>query len=76
MAWVQSLKTHYDKVFVEEWPAYTSGILLGFLIVLVFAWGRTWGVQGGLANWGDWFNHFIGLSKSLGINSQIGRAHV
>jgi len=69
MAWVKSIKTHYDKVFVEEWPAYTSGILLGFLIVLVFAWGRTWGVQGGLANWGDWFNSFIGLSKPLGINS-------
>lgn len=69
MAWIQSLKTHYDKVFVEEWPAYTSGILLGFLIVLIFAWGRTWGVQGGLANWGDWFNNFVGLSKPLGINS-------
>jgi uncharacterized membrane protein YedE/YeeE len=69
MAWLKALKTHYEKVFVDEWPAYTSGILLGFLVVLIFAWGRTWGVQGGLSNWGDWFNDFIGLTKPLGINS-------
>lgn len=65
---LKALKSHYEKVFVDEWPAYTSAILLGFLIVLIFAWGRTWGVQGGLANWGDWFNSFIGLDKPLGID--------
>lgn len=64
---LKALKSHYEKVFVDEWPAYIGAILLGFLIVLVFAWGRTWGVQGGLANWGDWMNSFIGLDKPLGI---------
>ncbi len=70
MAWVKSLKGHYDKVFIDEWPAYTSGILLGLLIVVVFAWGRTWGVQGGLANWGDWLNYFTGISKVLGVSDK------
>jgi len=68
MEWVKALKRHYDKIFVEEWPGTIAGILLGFLIVLIFAWGRTWGVQGGLNNWGDWFNYLIGLSKPLGIS--------
>lgn len=68
MEWVKAYKSHYEKVFVEEWPSTISAVLLGFLIVLVFAWGRTWGVQGGLTNWGDWFNNFIGLAKPLGIS--------
>lgn len=69
MEWLKALKKQYEKIVVEEWPALISGLLLGFLIVLVFAWGRTWGVQGGLANWGDWFNYWIGLAKPLGIST-------
>ncbi|MEK6776848.1 MAG: YeeE/YedE thiosulfate transporter family protein [bacterium] len=68
MDWVKAFKNHYDQIFVEEWSGTVAGVLLGFLIVLIFAWGRTWGVQGGLTNWGDWFNYLIGLSKHLGIS--------
>ena len=67
MSWAKAFKAHYHRLFVEEWPAVPAGILLGLLVVLVFAWGRTWGVQGGLANWGDWLNYAVGLARPLGI---------
>jgi len=69
MSGSKAFKVHYDKIFVEEWPTVPAGILLGFLVVLVFAWGRTWGVQGGLANWGDWFNYAVGLAPVFGIQT-------
>lgn len=69
MGWTKALKNHYETIFVEEWPAAISGVILGFLIVVAFAWNRPWGVQGGLRNWGDWLNHFIGLSGPLGSPS-------
>lgn len=54
-------KRAYAAVFYENWPVWLGGILIGIMSVLTFAWGRPWGVVGGLRNWADWFFHQLGL---------------
>jgi len=59
------LKRGYGVIFYENWPIWLSGIIIGILSVLCFAWGRPWGVAGGLKNWGDWIFYGLGIySKS------------
>lgn len=56
-------KEGYSKVFYETWPVWFAGILLGIMSVLCFAWGRPFGVAGGLKNWGDWIYYLLGIYK-------------
>ena len=51
----------YSRIFFENWPMWVGGVLIGIMSVVTFAWGRPWGVAGGLRNWGDWFFNIVGL---------------
>ncbi len=55
------LKAGYQRVFYENWPTWFAGILLGILSVFCLAWGRPFGIVGGLKEWGDWVFYGIGL---------------
>lgn len=65
------LKRGYSKVFFENWPTMTGGILIGIMSIVTFAWARPWGVAGGLRNWGDWFFHAIGIYEKGPISPFI-----
>lgn len=58
---VERFKQGYSAVFERNWPFWVGGVLIAFLGVMAFAWGRPWGVAGGLRVWGDWFFYGIGL---------------
>jgi uncharacterized protein len=71
MSFIGSLKSEYNKVFVEEWSPYLGAILLVVVSIALVASGAFWGVYGGVKNWGDWFNTFIGLSGVLNIPDHL-----
>jgi len=60
---VERFKQGYQAVFERNWPFWVGGVLIAFLGILALAWGRPWGVAGGLRVWGDWFFYGIGLYK-------------
>jgi uncharacterized protein len=62
------LKADYEATLVEPWSPYVGAILLLLAIFALMLSGEFWGVFGGIKLWGDWFNHFIGLDKVLGIH--------
>ena len=49
----------YSTVFEKKWPAWSAGILLAIIALLVFLWNVPWGIAGGYRNWGDWILYFI-----------------
>jgi len=44
----------HKKLCQSEWDPSVTGLLVGFLSVLMMAWWRPWGIVGALRNWGDW----------------------
>ena len=50
------LKRGYRQIFEKQWPIMTGGIMIGILSIVTFAWGRPWGVVGGLRNWAHWLS--------------------
>ncbi|MCB2185114.1 MAG: YeeE/YedE family protein [Deltaproteobacteria bacterium] len=58
---VEKFKEGYAAVFDRNWPLWVGGVLLALNGILLMAWGRPWGVAGGLRVWGDWFFYAIGL---------------
>ena len=72
------LKRGYRQIFEEQWPIMTGGIMIGILSIVTFAWGRPWGVVGGLRNWAHWLSFQVGwydqapLSPLLSTNSIMG----
>ena len=57
----QRVKNLY-KIFCQtEWNATTTGMVIGFLSVLIMAWWRPWGAVGAVRNWGDWMVYGVGL---------------
>ena len=54
-------KQGYDALFGKNWPLWTGGVLLALLGILAMAWGRPWGVAGGLKVWGDWIFYGLGI---------------
>lgn len=57
----QVLARGYRAVFIDPWPMWLGGVLVGILSVITFAWDRPWGVVGGLRNWADWMFYGIGV---------------
>lgn len=50
----QIFRDHYEAVFGRPWPLWSSGLLVGFLNVLMFAYAKPWSASDGVRNWGDW----------------------
>ncbi len=48
----------------KEWDAMTTGVIVAFLSVLIFAWARPWGAVGAIRNWGEWILYGVGLWES------------
>ena len=71
MSFIGSLKSEYNKVFVEEWSPYFGAVLLVVVSTVLVASGAFWGVYSGVKNWGDWFNTFIGLADVLNISDNL-----
>jgi len=68
-SWLNGIKADYETVLVEPWSPYVGAILLLIAVFALMLSGEFWGVFGGIKLWGDWFNHFIGLDKVLGIHA-------
>ncbi len=60
-AFRNSLKTLYEGVCGKNWSPLMGGVILAFLVVLLEAWYRPWGIVGGLRNWADWVFYGLGL---------------
>ncbi|MBU0482362.1 MAG: YeeE/YedE family protein [Proteobacteria bacterium] len=55
------VKGLYKSLCQDEWDAYTVGIIIAFLSVLMLAWSRPWGAVGAIRNWGDWIIYGMGF---------------
>ena len=55
------IKGLYKSMCQDEWDAYTVGIIIAFLSVLMLAWARPWGAVGAIRNWGDWLIFSMGF---------------
>lgn len=63
------LKIEFEDVFVEPWSPFLAGVIIAIISVWLLISGYFWGVYGGIRNWGDWINVYLGLSKPLGIDA-------
>jgi hypothetical protein len=57
----KKFKALYKAFCQDEWDAYTVGIIVAFLSVLMLAWARPWGAVGAIRNWGDWIIYGMGF---------------
>ena len=71
MALLSQIKNDYQTIFVDEWSPYLAATLLVLVSSVLVASGGFWGVYGGIKNWGDWFNTFIGLGDILNISKEL-----
>lgn len=58
---MDKFKEGYAAVFDRNWPFWSGGVFLAILGVFCFAWGRPWGVAGGLRVTGDWIFYWLGI---------------
>jgi uncharacterized membrane protein YedE/YeeE len=70
------LVSGYDTVFYHEWPGWLGAILIAFLCVGLFIWGRPWGVVGGLRVWANAFFDLIGLRVGPVYNVLLNEASI
>ena len=67
--WKDKAKGLY-KIFCQtEWNPTVTGVLIGFLSVMIMAWWRPWGAVGAVRNWGDWIMY--GVASVFGSDSGI-----
>ncbi|MBU0485228.1 MAG: YeeE/YedE family protein [Proteobacteria bacterium] len=52
----------YKNLCQDEWNAYTVGMIVAFLSLLMLAWSRPWGATGAVRNWGEWIIYGLGLN--------------
>ncbi|WP_457599794.1 YeeE/YedE thiosulfate transporter family protein, partial [Hydrogenivirga sp.] len=50
---METIKELYSYLFRRQWPAWVGGIVMGFIIPLMFVWGAPWAVTNGILVWGD-----------------------
>jgi uncharacterized membrane protein YedE/YeeE len=63
------VKGLYKTMCQTEWNATVTGLVVGFLSVMIMAWWRPWGAVGALRNWGDWIMYSI--TSVLGTDAGI-----
>ncbi len=56
----EKIKGLYKSVCKDNYSAYTSGILVAILSILMLAWDRPWGATGAVRNWAEWLMYGIG----------------
>ena len=61
------IKDLYKILCQTEWNATVTGILVGFLSVMIMAWWRPWGAVGAIRNWGDWIMY--GVTSLVGSDA-------
>jgi uncharacterized protein len=71
MALMSQIKNDYQAIFVDEWSPYLAATFLVLVTSVLVASGGFWGVYGGIKNWGDWFNTFVGLGDILNISKEL-----
>lgn len=63
---VRKIREGHAAFFEETWPSWVGALLVAFISIMMFAWGRPWGVVAGMRNWGDWLFITMGLySKTV-----------
>ncbi len=60
-------KDLYKNLCKSEWNAMTTGMIVAFLSVLIFAWARPWGAVGAIRNWGQWIIYGSGMWETIGL---------
>lgn len=63
------VKGLYKTLCQSEWNPTVTGVVVGFLSVMIMAWWRPWGAVGAIRNWGDWVMY--GLSSLVGAETGI-----
>lgn len=61
------LAADYQGLFQRQWTPWAAGIMVGLLNVMMFAYGKPWGVAEGVQNWGNW----VLLAFGVKIGAQI-----
>ncbi len=49
------IKDEFIKIFGSRWSPLLGGLSMGFIVALMFVWGKPWGVADGVIVWGDNF---------------------
>lgn len=49
------IKEEILNILGKRWPPFVGGLAMGFLVALMFVWGKPWGVADGVIVWGDNF---------------------
>ncbi|MFV2031920.1 MAG: YeeE/YedE thiosulfate transporter family protein [Gammaproteobacteria bacterium] len=57
-----ALRTSYTSLFGTQWAAWTGGLVLGLVNVMMFAYAKPWSVADGVRNWGDATFNSLNLS--------------
>lgn len=65
----EKAKGLYKTLCQSEWNPTVTGVVVGFLSVMIMAWWRPWGAVGAIRNWGDWIMY--GVASVFGSDSGI-----
>ncbi|WP_163335928.1 YeeE/YedE thiosulfate transporter family protein [Desulfopila sp. IMCC35008] len=65
----EKAKGLYKTLCQSEWNATVTGVIVGFLSVMIMAWWRPWGAVGAIRNWGDWIMY--GVASVFGSDAGI-----
>ena len=49
------IKEEILNILGKRWSPFVGGLAMGFLVALMFVWGKPWGVADGVIVWGDNF---------------------
>lgn len=59
----------YKALCQSEWNPTVTGVVVGFLSVMIMAWWRPWGAVGAIRNWGDWIMY--GVASVFGSDAGL-----
>jgi len=50
---METVKEIYSRLFGRQWSPWIGGVVMGFVVTLMFVWGTPWAVTNGIIVWGD-----------------------
>lgn len=60
-----ALIADHASVFGRQWPAWTGGILLALVNIMMFAYDKPWSAADGVRNWGDWVFNTLNIADKI-----------
>ncbi len=60
-----ALIADHASVFGRQWPAWTGGILLAVVNIMMFAYDKPWSAADGVRNWGEWVFNTLNIVDKI-----------